>query len=67
MNTVAVVQAGTVLNDNARTLEKLERLCADSARNGASLAVFPEGFIGGYPKGMTFGATLGIRTDEGRS
>jgi nitrilase len=28
--------------------------------------VFPEAFVGGYPKGMTFGASLGVRTDAGR-
>lgn len=66
MQTVAVAQAGSVLGDNARTLEKLERLCAESAAKGASLIVFPEAFVGGYPKGMTFGAALGIRTNEGR-
>jgi nitrilase len=30
------------------------------------MAVFPEAFIGGYPKGLSFGASLGIRTDAGR-
>jgi nitrilase len=64
--TVAVVQAGTVLGDTARTMEKLESYVAESARLGAELAVFPEAFLGGYPKGMVFGASLGIRTDAGR-
>src|SRR5262249_32974649 len=66
MAIVAVAQAGSVLGDNVRTLEKLERLTAESKASGASLVVFPEAFVGGYPKGMTFGATLGMRTDEGR-
>src|SRR5687767_13658643 len=66
MSKIAVVQAGTVLGDTAHTLEKLERLCAESARNGAQLAVFPEAFIGGYPKGLIFGASVGIRTEAGR-
>jgi nitrilase len=30
------------------------------------MAVFPEAFIGGYPKGLSFGASLGIRTHAGR-
>ncbi|MES2790801.1 MAG: nitrilase-related carbon-nitrogen hydrolase, partial [Planctomycetota bacterium] len=33
---------------------------------GAQLAVFPEAFIGGYPKGEQFGTSLGRRTAEGR-
>lgn len=64
--TVAVVQAGTVLGDTPETIEKLERLCCECAHRGAQMAVFPEAFIGGYPKGMSFGAVLGVRTDEGR-
>jgi len=62
----AVVQAGSVPFDRARTLEKLESLAADAARAGARLAVFPEAFVGGYPKGIDFGAVVGRRTPEGR-
>jgi len=63
---VAVIQAGPVVYDVPRTLEKLQELTADAARRGASLAVFPEAFVAGYPKGLNFGASLGIRTSEGR-
>ncbi|MBV8145162.1 MAG: carbon-nitrogen hydrolase family protein [Gammaproteobacteria bacterium] len=66
MTKVAVVQAGTVLGDTARTLEKLEQLCQQCAARGVKLAVFPEAFIGGYPKGLQFGASVGIRTEAGR-
>lgn len=66
MPTVAVVQAGSVLGDTAQTLEKLKRLCLECSRMGAKMAVFPEAFIGGYPKGLSFGASLGIRTGAGR-
>jgi nitrilase len=66
MTTVAVVQAGTVLGNTARTLEKLHRLCAVCASRHVELAVFPEAFIGGYPRGLLFGASLGVRTDAGR-
>jgi nitrilase len=66
MPTVAVVQAGTVLKNPAQTLATLQRLCADCALRGAKLAVFPEAYIGGYPKGLGFGATVGIRTEAGR-
>jgi nitrilase len=43
-----------------------EGLCREAAAEGARLLVFPEALVGGYPKGMTFGATVGNRTDEGR-
>jgi nitrilase len=62
----SVVQAGSVLFDTPRTLEKLADLAAASHAAGASLAVFPEAFVGGYPKGMQFGTSLGVRTAEGR-
>ncbi len=64
--TGAVVQAGSVLFDKQRTLEKLADLIRDAAATGARLVVFPEAFVGGYPKGLDFGARLGSRTDEGR-
>lgn len=63
---VAVVQAGSVLFDTPATLDKLERLAADAAARGAQMVLFPEAFVGGYPKGMDFGAVVGRRTAEGR-
>lgn len=66
MAAVAVVQTGTVLGNTGHTLEKLRGLCLECARRGIALAVFPEAFIGGYPKGLVFGASLGIRTAAGR-
>jgi len=63
---VAVVQAGSVLFDAEATLAKAETLSADAAGGGAKLVVFPEAFIGGYPKGSDFGARVGSRTPEGR-
>ena len=63
---VAVVQAGSLLYDTEATLAKAETLAAEAAASGARLAVFPEAFIGGYPKGADFGARVGSRTPEGR-
>jgi nitrilase len=62
----AVVQAASVVFDRERTLAKVEDLAADAARAGAELAVFPEAFVGGYPRGLTFGTVVGDRTAEGR-
>lgn len=64
---VAVIQAGSVLLDNSATLRRLASLTADACRSGAKLVVFPEAFVGGYPKGLDFGVSLGMRTPEGRS
>jgi len=63
---VAVVQAGSVLYDREASLAKAEALIAEAAAGGARLIVFPEAFIGGYPKGEDFGARVGSRTPEGR-
>ncbi|KAG5634408.1 hypothetical protein H0H81_002081 [Sphagnurus paluster] len=52
------------LNDTLDKLERLTRLAHD--RDGSQLCVFPEAFIGGYPKGSTFGAVVGERAPIGR-
>ncbi len=63
---VAVIQAGSYVFDTGRTVEKLKSYCQKAADAGASLAVFPEAFLGGYPKGIDFGARVGSRSPEGR-
>jgi nitrilase len=63
---VAVVQAGTTLFDTPRTLERMATHCETVASEGTELVVFPEAYIGGYPKGLDFGARMGIRTPAGR-
>lgn len=62
----AVIQAGSVMFDRERTIEKARDLVADAARQGAKIAVLPEAFVPGYPKGLDFGARIGSRTAEGR-
>ena len=64
--TAAVVQAGSIAFDTPATITKLADLTTDARRLGADLVVFPEAFIGGYPKGHDFGAVVGERTEEGR-
>jgi nitrilase len=66
MTKIAVVQAATCLFDTPATLEKLARLASDAAAQGAKLVLFPEAFVGGYPRGMDFGARVGFRSAEGR-
>jgi nitrilase len=62
----AVVQAGSVPFDSNACVEKAVRLVGEAAATGASLVVFPEAFIGGYPKGLGFGTVVGARDAAGR-
>jgi len=62
----AVVQAAPVLFDTPRTIDKVADLTRTAVSQGARLVVFPEAFVGGYPKGLDFGARLGMRSPEGR-
>ncbi len=64
--TVSLVQESPVFFDKEQTLVKVESLARECAKQGAQLIVFPESFVPGYPRGFSFGATVGKRTDEGR-
>lgn len=46
-----VVQACIIFYETPATLAKAERLLAEAAGHGAQLVIFPEAFIGGYPRG----------------
>lgn len=63
---VAAVQAASVVFDLDASLAKLADLTQDAAGRGAELIVFPEAFLSGYPRGLTFGSAIGSRTAEGR-
>jgi len=63
---VAVVQDAPALFDKEATLAKTERLLEDAAGKGAQLVLFPEAFISAYPKGLDFGARMGMRFPYGR-
>lgn len=62
----AVVQAASDPAGSGASAAKAARLIAEAGAAGARLAVFPEAFIGGYPKGARFGAPVGLRLPEGR-
>lgn len=62
----AAVQAAPVLFDRDATVEKTCQLTRDAAEQGARLILFPEAFIPAYPRGFSFGVTVGNRTAEGR-
>jgi nitrilase len=63
---VAVIQDCPVPFDIAGTIAKAEQLTQKAAATGARLIVFPEAFVSGYPKGLDFGARVGMRTAQGR-
>ena len=62
----AVVQASPILFDKLKTLEKIGDLTRDAAKQKANLILFPEVFIPGYPRGLSFGTIVGNRSAEGR-
>lgn len=63
----AAVQATPVVGDTKATVDKVVDLIGRLANQDVNVAVFPEAFVGGYPKGANFGVTIGSRTAEGRS
>lgn len=64
---IAVVQAAPILFDVDATIDKLEQLTKETAKNGASLVLFPETFISVYPRGLSFGTVVGSRSVNGRA
>ncbi|GAA4276172.1 carbon-nitrogen hydrolase family protein [Aquimarina mytili] len=63
---VGIVQDSPIFFDKKKTIEKIVNLTIKYAKQGCELLVFPESFIPGYPRGFSFGAKVGSRTDEGR-
>jgi nitrilase len=63
---VAIVQSAPVLFDAAGSHARLAERLAEAAEGGTDLVVFPEAYVGGYPKGADFGAPVGSRTEQGR-
>lgn len=64
---VAVVQTAPIAFDTDATIDRIAERVAEAAAQGARVVLFPEAFIGGYPKGSDFGIRLGSRSDAGRA
>jgi len=64
--TAAVVQAASLPTDSVGAAAKAAGLIADASAKGARIIVFPEAFLGGYPKGASFGTPVGMRKPQGR-
>lgn len=65
--TAAVVQMASDPQDPLATAGAAAARLREAAGQGARLVVFPEALIGGYPKGASFGAPIGLRRPEGRA
>jgi nitrilase len=48
------------------TIQLLEQITKEASSKGVGLILFPEAFIGGYPRSATFGSSVGQREDFGR-
>ncbi|WP_236710376.1 nitrilase-related carbon-nitrogen hydrolase [Pseudomonas sp. RIT-PI-q] len=59
MTKAAVVQASSIAFEPQQSVEKAVRLIREASDASAELAVFPEAFIGGYPKDVAFGTVVG--------
>ncbi|ETN46947.1 uncharacterized protein HMPREF1541_01136 [Cyphellophora europaea CBS 101466] len=64
--TVGIAQVHTQ-QTTADTLDLLRKHTRSAAAKGISILLFPEAFLGGYPRTCNFGAAIGARTDEGRN
>lgn len=63
---VALIQASPVLFDKKSSVDKAVSLIREAGEQHPDLIVIPELFIPGYPFGMTFGYTIGARSEAGR-
>lgn len=63
----AIVQAAPVFFDKQAMLQKVVHQIEEAGRNGAQLIVFPESLVPCYPYGLTFGFTVGSRSEAERA
>ena len=64
--TLAALQIGSAQEGTGATVRAVLEFESQILEVRPQLLVMPEALLGGYPKGATFGAQLGFRTEEGR-
>jgi len=63
---IGAAQVGTCLFNPQATISKFEDYLGQATACKLDFVVFPEAFIGGYPKGIDFGVAVGSRSPDGR-
>lgn len=63
---VAVAQASSIFADKDASIQKAVKLISDAGKQNANIILLSETFISGYPRGFTYGAYVGSRSQAGR-
>ncbi len=63
---VAVIQGSPVLFNKEATIQKAQAYISRVSDQSVDLMLFPEAFIPAYPRGLSFGAPVGIRHEWGK-